>query len=98
MNAQNLTILPRKIHNHEPQHSRGIERRRDKEQNKDKMQRHSFNNQHTNKTTRPRCLKLTMSLVNVSLTLTIQYGVYANISEEEMWVAFAFAKTTHIFF
>ena len=44
------------------------------------------------------CSKLTMSLVNVSLKLlTIKYGIYANIFAEKMWVAFAFAKATHIF-
>ena len=37
-----------------------------------------------------------MSLVNVSLIL--KYGIYANIFAEKMWVAFAFAKATHIFF
>ena len=30
-------------------------------------------------------------------TLIIKYGIYANIFAEKMWVAFAFAKTTHIF-
>ena len=27
----------------------------------------------------------------------IKYGIYANIFAEKMWVAFAFAKATHIF-
>ena len=32
-------------------------------------------------------------------TLIIKYGIYANIfAEKKMWVAFAFAKATHIFF
>ena len=31
-------------------------------------------------------------------TLIIKYGIYANIFAEKMWVAFAFAKATHIFF
>ena len=40
-----------------------------------------------------------MSLVKVSLKLLIiKYGNYANIFAEKMWVAFAFAKATHIFF
>ena len=30
-------------------------------------------------------------------TLIIKYGIYANIFAEKMWVAFAFAKATHIF-
>ena len=30
-------------------------------------------------------------------TLIIKYGTYANIFAEKMWVAFAFAKATHIF-
>ena len=30
-------------------------------------------------------------------TLIIRYGIYANIFAEKMWVAFAFAKATHIF-
>ena len=29
--------------------------------------------------------------------LTIKYGINANIFAEKMWVAFAFAKATHIF-
>ena len=39
-----------------------------------------------------------MSLVNVHAvkTLIIRYGMYANILDEKMWVAFAFA--THVFF
>ena len=31
-------------------------------------------------------------------TLIIKYGIYANIFAEKMWVAFAFAKDTHMFF
>ena len=30
-------------------------------------------------------------------TLTIKYGIYANVFAEKMWVAFAFAKATHIY-
>ena len=30
-------------------------------------------------------------------TLIVKYGIYANIFAEKMWVAFAFAKATHIF-
>ena len=30
-------------------------------------------------------------------TLIIKYVIYANIFAEKMWVAFAFAKATHIF-
>ena len=30
-------------------------------------------------------------------TSIIKYGIYANIFAEKMWVAFAFAKATHIF-
>ena len=33
----------------------------------------------------------------VSKTVIIKYGIYANIFAEKMWVAFAFAKATHIF-
>ena len=29
--------------------------------------------------------------------MIIKYGIYANIFAEKMWVAFAFAKATHIF-
>ena len=36
--------------------------------------------------------------LHVVKTLIIKYGIYANIFAEKMWVAFAFAKTTHIFF
>ena len=45
----------------------------------------------------PSCSKLTMLLVNLSLKLIIKYGIYSNIFAEKMWVAFAFAKATHIF-
>ena len=30
-------------------------------------------------------------------TLIIKYGLYVNIFAEKLWVAFAFAKATHIF-
>ena len=44
----------------------------------------------------PSCLKLTMSLVkSIVKTLTIKYGIYANIFAEKKWVAFALAKATH---
>ena len=40
-----------------------------------------------------------MSLVNISLKfLSLNNGIYANIFAEKMWVAFAKAKATHIFF
>ena len=38
-----------------------------------------------------------MSLVNIIKTSIIKYGIYTNIFAEKMWVAFAFAKATHIF-
>ena len=31
-------------------------------------------------------------------TLIIKYGIYANIFAEKMWIAFALAKATHLFF
>ena len=34
---------------------------------------------------------------NTLEALIIKYGIYANIFAEKMWVAFAFAKATHIF-
>ena len=34
---------------------------------------------------------------NIVKTLIIKYGIYANIFAVKMWVAFAFAKATHIF-
>ena len=34
---------------------------------------------------------------DVVKSLLIKYGIYANIFAEKMWVAFAFAKATHIF-
>ena len=46
----------------------------------------------------PSFSKLTMSLVNVSLSFIVKYGMYAIIFAEKMWVAFAFAKVTHFFF
>ena len=45
----------------------------------------------------PSCSKLTVSLVKLPLKLILKYGIYANIFAEKMWVAFAFAKATHIF-
>ena len=30
--------------------------------------------------------------------LMIKYGIYADVFAEKMWVAFAIAKATHIFF
>ena len=40
------------------------------------------------------CSKLTVSIIK---TLIIKYGIYTNIFAEKIWVAFAFAKATHIF-
>ena len=47
--------------------------------------------------TGPSCSKLTMSLVNVSLNLGSLNMAYTLIFLLKMWVAFAFAKATHIF-
>ena len=51
-----------------------------------------------NITSGPSCSKLTMSLVNVSLKLLSLNMAYMLIFLlKKMWVAFAFAKATHIF-
>ena len=44
-------------------------------------------------------LKLLINITNINIKiLIIKYGIYTDIFAEKMWVAFAFAKATHIFF
>ena len=46
----------------------------------------------------PSCSKLTMLLVNVSLTLIIKYGIYANIFAEKNVSSFCISKSYSHFF
>ena len=46
------------------------------------------------------CLQAVKAQISLHIikTFIIKYGIYINIFAEKMWVAFAFAKATHIFF